>query len=51
MQKPANQVSEKNLDFNPVQPHVLVDSSAGVSFQGATYPASKPRGIFDTRDQ
>ena len=31
--------------------HVLVDNSAGVSFQGATCPASKLRGIFDTRSQ
>ena len=31
--------------------HVLVDNSAGVSFQGATCPASKLRGIFDIRAQ
>ena len=31
--------------------HVLVDNSAGVSFQGATCPASKLKGIFDTRSQ
>ena len=30
---------------------ILVDNAAGVSFQGATCPASKLRGIFDIRAQ